>query len=94
MRRITTLLTAVLFMLGLMGAPALAHHQHTLDTPGTEKTFACEPDAATDVHPIHYGLHMALDPTHPHSTKDRWQNNPKHESHPGGITMTTVDCPS
>jgi hypothetical protein len=91
MRRTITLLTAVLLMLGLMGAPALAHHQHTLHTPGTSKTFACEPAAAEDVHPIHYGLHMGLDPTHPHANNDRWSRH--HASHPGGIEMTTAPCP-
>jgi hypothetical protein len=93
MRRTITLLTAVLLMLGLMGAPAMAWHQHTLNTPGTSKTFACEPEAAEDVHPIHYGLHMALDPTHAHSEQDRWLNNPNHTSHPGGLTVTTSACP-
>jgi hypothetical protein len=35
MRRIITLLTAVLLMLGLMAGPAFATHAHKLVTPGT-----------------------------------------------------------
>jgi hypothetical protein len=60
MRRITVLFTALLLALGMLATPAVAHHQHTIHTPGTEKTIPCEPGAAADVHPIHEGLHVAL----------------------------------
>jgi hypothetical protein len=60
MRRITVPFTALLLALGVLATPAAAHHQHTIHTPGTEKTIPCEPGAAADVHPIHEGLHVAL----------------------------------
>lgn len=50
---------AAITMLGLLAAPAAAHHEHQLTNPGTTVVFKCEPTAAADVHPIHNGLHMA-----------------------------------
>lgn len=60
MRKHLITTTAALTLIGLFAAPASAHHQHQLTTPGTSVTFRCEPAAAADVHPIHNGLHMAL----------------------------------
>ena len=58
--RTTTFIAATVTLLGLTAAPALAHHEHQLVNPGTTVTLPCEPAAATDVHPIHTGLHMAF----------------------------------
>ena len=68
MRRTITLLAATLLTLGIMAAPALAWHQHELENPGTTVTFRCEPAHLSGtpqnpgVHPIHFGLHNAIDP--------------------------------
>jgi hypothetical protein len=52
MRRMTTLVAAGLLMLGGPATSAMAHHEHTLTTPGgNEVTFRCEP------------THVAGDPT-------------------------------
>ena len=42
---------------------AVAHHQHELSNPGTTVTLPCEPaHIAEQPHPLHYGLHNAVDP--------------------------------
>lgn len=77
MRKIAVLVVA-LFMLAVMGGPALAHHEHTLHLPnGKTVLMKCEPLAAADVHPIHNGLHVAL--------RDRAAN--------GKVSMTADDDP-
>lgn len=59
MRKHLAVTAASITMLGLLAAPAAAHHEHQLVNPGTTVVFRCEPAAAADVHPIHNGLHMA-----------------------------------
>ena len=90
MRRILILPAAVLLTLGVLSGPALAHHQHQLTNPGTDRldrtvVFACEPAAAAQVHPIHSGLHNALDP----AVMDR-------RGDPGPVSLTgdAGDCPT
>jgi hypothetical protein len=61
MRRITVLITALLLALGVLAAPAAAHHQHYIQTPqGKQITLPCEPEgtAAADEHPLHWYLHV------------------------------------
>lgn len=68
MRRTITLLTAMLLTLGAMAGPALAWHQHELENPAKTVTFQCEPAHLSGtpddpgVHPMHFGLHNAIEP--------------------------------
>ena len=87
LRRTTALLTGALLALGLFAGPALADHEHTLALPnGNAVTMPCEPaHISEDPHPIHYGLHMALD----------LRERPGWEEHPAGIEVSTVpECPT
>lgn len=61
MRRTLTLAAATLIATGVLAGPALAHHQHYIETPqGRWITLPCEPDgtAAADRHPLHERLHV------------------------------------
>ena len=93
MKRVITSVAAALLALGLMAGPAAAHHEHTVHLPnGNAVTLPCEPThLATTVHPIHNGLHTALD------LRDRpgWDAN-HGGSHPAGITISTnaEACPT
>jgi hypothetical protein len=93
MKRTMTYVAAALLALGLLAGPAAAHHEHTVHLPsGNAVTLPCEPEhLATAVHPIHHGLHTALDLR----ARPGWEAN--HGGlHPAGITISTTPgaCPT
>jgi hypothetical protein len=95
--RLTAAAATIAGTIGLMAPVAGAHHEHTLHLPhGGQRQMPCEPaHLATTVHPIHYGFHLALDAGRRGDDRGPgWSAH--HETHPGGITVTTSPgaCPT